>query len=386
MPRVEVKDYTVVKEVIRETIDPVMLLEHYGVDIPQRNIRYDKIRCACPIHGGDNSTGFYFDLNGKQFTCYTGHCGEHPEDWFWQPKGSRNPPRDLFMFIKLMEEKQAFEEGRTGWKCSWNQALKVGAEIAGVDLEGGKGYNKEISDKLDNQRWIREMAKVNQEIELETFTDDSIDIFKAQLPLAEEYLETRNFDYDTLNFFEIGFSPEGVDEPYNVRHKDFMGRIIIPVRNDDGELVGWSGRLATDDPILIKRMHKWHHKLDFDKAFVLYNYNNAKSHIKDSKEAIIVEGPFDAIRLWTYGIKNVVAVMGSALTPEQLALIVSSTLRVSVMLDSDGAGQVGAKRICEQLKHYVDVYTLPLPKDKDPDNLALDEAWISISNPQKYIG
>lgn len=387
MPKTQVRDDRLIKEVIRECIDPIMLLEHYNIDIPQRNIKYDKVRCACPIHDGDNPSGFFFDLNSKQFTCYTGHCGEDLADWFFVPKGSRHSvPRDLFMFIKLMEEKQDYEKGLGKTKASWGRVLRVASEIAGIDLDSGKGYDKEMSDKLDNQKWMREMAKVTQDIELDTFDDDAIDIFRAQLPLAEEYLATRNFDLETLDFFEIGFSPEGVDEAYNARQKDFAGRIVFPVRNEQGELVGWSGRLATDDKVLIKKMHKWHHKLDFEKSFVLYNFNNAKDYIKDSKELVLVEGPFDVIRLWTYGIYNVVAVMGSALTPEQLTLAVSSALRVNVFLDSDGAGKVGAKRICEQLKPYVDVYTIEVEGGKDPDNLTVDEAWIAISNPKKYIG
>jgi 5S rRNA maturation endonuclease (ribonuclease M5) len=388
MAKVEQKDYSVIKEVVREAIDPVLLLEHYNVDIPQRNIKYDKVRCACPIHGGDNQTGFSFDLNSKQFTCFTNHCGSDPDDHFWQPKSNTRSsiPRDLFLFIKLMEEKKAFEEGRKGYKCGWNRALQVGAEIAGIELDKGVTYNKDVQDKLSNQRWIREMAKVNHDLELEVFSEDDIEIFKAQLPIADDYIRTRGFDEETLDFFEFGFSPDGVDEPYNARRKDFMGRIILPVRDDLGQLVGWSGRLATDDNRAVKKFNKWHHKLDFDKGFVLFNYNNAKEHVRESKEIILVEGPFDAIRLWSYGIHNAVAVMGSALTPEQLSLAVSSALKVYVMLDSDGAGKSGARRICEQLKPYVSVYELELPKDKDPDNLSFDEAWVTISSPKRYIG
>lgn len=388
MSKVEPKDYSVIKEVIRESIDPIHLLEYYNVDIPVRNIKYDKVRCACPIHGGDNPTGFSFDLNTKQFTCFTNHCAESPEDWFWVPKsGTRSTvPRDMFLFIKMMEEKKAFEEGRRGFKCTWNHALKVASEIAGVELEKGLTYNKDMSDKLANQRWMREMAKVNLDVELEVFDEEDIEIYQAQLPIADEYISTRHFEDYILEEFEIGYSPEGIDEPWNSNKRDFMGRIIFPVRDENGSLVGWSGRLATDDKVAIKRHNKWMHKLDFDKGFVLYNFYKAVDYVKESRELILVEGPWDVIRLWSYGINNVVAVMGSSLTPEQLSLAVSSSLKVNVMLDSDGAGQSGANRICEQLKPYVDVYTYELPKNKDPDNLSFDEAWEVVSNPKRYQG
>jgi DNA primase len=386
MSKVEMRDYTVIKEVIREAIDPILLLEHYGCDIPQRNIKYDKVRCACPIHGGDNPVGFSLDLNSKQFTCFTQHCGEQAEDGFWVAKNGRTPPRDMFLFIKMMEEKKAFEEGRRGFKCSFNRALKVASEIAGIELEKGLTYDKNVSDKLDNQRWIREMAKVNVEIELEVFSEEDIEVYQAQLPIADDYISTRNFEDYILEEFQIGYSPEGVDEPWNAKKRNFMGRIIIPVRDEDGGLVGWSGRLATDDKKAIKRYNKWMHKMDFDKGFVLFNFDKAKEYIRESKELILVEGPWDVIRLWSYGIYNVVAVMGSALTPEQLSLAVSNSLKIGVMLDSDGAGLTGSNRICEQLKPYVDVYTYNLPSGKDPDNLTFGEAWEVVSNPKRYVG
>src|SRR5579875_1554899 len=180
---VEIKDYSVIKEVIRESIDIISLLEYYNIDIPQRSIKYDKIRCPCPIHSGDNPVGFSFDLNQKMFTCFTRHCGEQPEDWFWIPKDYRSTvPRDLFLFIKMMEEKRAYEEGRRGFKCSFNRALKVASEVAGIELEKSLSYNKETFDKLENQRWVREMEKLTHEVELEIFDESEIEVFQAQLP------------------------------------------------------------------------------------------------------------------------------------------------------------------------------------------------------------
>jgi DNA primase len=379
-------DYSVIKEIIREKMDIVSLFEHYGIDIPNRSFRYDKIRTCCPIHGGDNETGFSFDLNTKTFTCFSGHCGENPKDWFFIPKDGNSVPRDLFLFIKLMEEKKMREQGTRNYVCSFRQALHVASELTGMPLDAtATAYNKDMIDKLDTQKWIRTMAKVNQQIELDIFDESEIEMYQAMLP-ACDYINTRGFDDDILQFFQIGYSPEGVDEPYRLKFKDFPGRIIFPVRDADNNLVGWSGRLATDDKAIIKRHNKWMHKLDFDKGFVLYNYNNARPYIKESLELILVEGAWDVIRLWSYGIKNVVAIMGSSLTPEQLQLAISSAFKIKVFLDGDGAGQSGAKRICEQLKRYVDVYTIKAENNKDPDNLTIEEAHQAIHSAKRYIG
>jgi DNA primase len=377
-------DFSVVKELIREKIDPVVLLEYYGVDIADRNYRYNRIRCSCPLHEGDNPTAFSFDLNTKHFTCFTHHCGESSKDWWSVPKDGSAPSRDLFLFIKLMEEKNKREQGSKNYICPWTQALKIAAELAGVTIdESTISYNKEVMDKLDNQKWIRTMNKVNQQIELEVFDEFEIEMYQAMLPLCD-YIDSRSFDEQILSFFEIGYSPEGVDEPFRAKFNDFPGRVIFPVRSMGGQLVGWSGRLATDDDFIVKKYNKWMHKLDFEKGFVLFNHNNALPFIKETKETILVEGPFDVARLWSYGIHNVVAVMGSSLTPEQLQLVVSNAFKVKVFLDGDGAGKSGARRICEQLKRYVDVYTVQTV-NKDPDELTYDEAWNAVKSARRYI-
>jgi 5S rRNA maturation endonuclease (ribonuclease M5) len=377
------KTLTVVKELIREQLDPVVLLEYYGVDIPDRNYRYNKVRCACPLHGGDNPTGMSFDLNSKMFTCFTSHCGEDPKDWWFVPK-DEPAPRDVFLFIKLMEEAKARENGQRNYTCPFPKVIEIASKLSGVPVNSStSAYDKEMMDKLDNQRWMRSMAKLQVDVELEVLSEDDIELYKAQLPLCEDYLNTRNFDDTTLEFFEIGFSPEGIDEPLKHKRRDVAGRIVFPIRDENGSLVGWSGRLATDDKLLQKRDNKWMHKLDFDKGFVLYNYNNAKPYIEGTGELIIVEGPFDVMRLWSYGIYNVVAVMGSSLTPEQLQLAVSSAFKMYVFLDGDGAGKSGARRICEQLVRYGNVYLVEA--DGDPDDLSLEEAYDAISNAKRYI-
>ena len=377
-------DYSVAKELIRERIDPVILLEYYGISISDRSGRYNRVRTCCPLHDSDNPTAFSFDLNTKNFTCFTGHCGESPEDWWSIPKDG-SASRDLFLFIKLMEEKKNRDEGYKHVTCSFTRALQIASEISGVSLDGIGAYDKDTMDKLDNQKWVRTMARVSQAADLDTFDETEIEMYKAMLPLCD-YISTRRFEDDMLEFFEIGFSPDGVDEPYRTKFKDFPGRIIFPIRESGGSLVGWSGRLATSDPAVMKKHIKWMHKLDFEKGFVLYNHHNALPYIKKSKELILVEGPFDVARLWSYGICNAVAVMGSSLTPEQLQLAISSAFKIKVFLDGDGAGKQGATKICEQLKRYVDVYTITPEGGKDPDELTLEEAWVAVNSAKRYMG
>lgn len=377
------KDLSVVKELIKEAIDPVALLEYYHVDIPDRDFSFNRIRCACPIHGGDNPSAFSLDLDTKMFTCFTHHCGEHADHWFAIPKQGESA-RDIFMLIKLLEERKAYEDGAKNYRCSFPRALQIASNLSGVPIdEDSCGYDKETMDRLDNQRWMRQMSRINQEIEMFELDEGEIELFKAQLPLCE-YIESRGYESHVLDFFEIGFSPDGIDEDWAANRKDFPGRVVFPVRDTKGSLVGWSGRLAMDDEQLKKKFGKWRHKLDFDKGFTLYNYHNALPFIKEAKEIILVEGTWDVARLWSYGIYNVVAVMGSSLTPEQLSLAISHTIKIKVFLDADGAGKDGARRICEQLKRYVDVYVCSSADKKDPDEMTFDEAWACLENAEKY--
>lgn len=378
------KDVAIVREMIREALDPVALFEYYGIDLSSDNFKYDKIRTTCPIHKGDNPTSFSFDLNTKMFTCFSHHCGESAHDWWYIPKDGSPVPRDLFLFIKLMEESKAREEGRKNYICSFSRALEIGSKLTGIPInQTTTAYDKNMADKLDNQKWIRQIAKVKQEVKLETFSEEDIELFRAQLPIIQDYVDSRNFDNKIIKFFELGYSPDGVDEPWNVGKRDFVGRLIFPIRDKDGSLVGWSGRLATNNKMLIKKYNKYMHKLDFDKGFVLYNFHNAFSYIKETKELIIVEGTWDVMRLWSYGIFNVVAVMGSSLTPEQLSIAVSHAIKIYIFLDGDGAGKTGAKRIAEQLKSYVDVFIVD--NDKDPDELSKEEVYNAIKNAKRYI-
>jgi hypothetical protein len=115
------------------------------------------------------------------------------------------------------------------------------------------------------------------------------------------------------------------------------GRIVIPIHNPTGELVAYAGRWPGDPP---EGTSKYKLPAGFGKSLELFNLHRAKEE-SDSQTLIIVEGFFGAIKLWQMGLRRVVALMGSSLSPAQEALIVehtSSQTKVLVMLDEDDAG------------------------------------------------
>ena len=368
------RDYTLVKEQIREAIDVVALLEHYGARVNERNIRYDRVRSNCPIHNGRGEINFSFDLNTKLFTCFSHHCGE---DLNQSPLNQ--PIRDVYYFIQLCEEK------RTGRHCSFMKALQIASDLTGIPItEENTNVSKEIRDRLEVEKYIKHQKRANKKVEFDILDEAIIEKYRGQV---HPYLIERHFPMAIIEEFELGYSPIGIEEDSVCHNKDFPGRIIVPIRNDKGELVGLSGRLATDNKKLIEKYRKYKNKVDFDKGFVLYNLNKAKEHIAEDGQVVIVEGFFDVLRLWSYGIQNVVAIMGSALVPEQMLLLLSSgCFEAYVCMDNDGAGQIGEKRIGEQLYNAsIDTYIMKLPPKKDPDNITSLEFWLSYSEAEKYI-
>jgi DNA primase len=135
------------------------------------------------------------------------------------------------------------------------------------------------------------------------------------------------------------------------------GRIVIPIHNVNAELVGYIGRWPGQPP---GDTPKYKLPKDFKKSAEVFNLYQAKKQ-PEGQPLVIVEGVFDAIKLWQHGVKKVVALMGSSLSPAQEELIVRHTnarSTVLLMFDEDDAGRFGREqamlKLCERV--YVRVF------------------------------
>jgi DNA primase len=144
------------------------------------------------------------------------------------------------------------------------------------------------------------------------------------------------------------------------------GRVVIPIHDKSGGLIAYAGRWPGDPP---EGEAKYKLPPGFKKRLELFNFHRA---IKESpeKKFIVVEGFFDCFNLWQCGYKNVVGLMGSALSEEQEALLTSQVEMVTLMLDQDDAGRKAAQEILPRLarKFFVRVIELPAEGDQ-PDKL-----------------
>ncbi|WNF37728.1 DNA primase [Bacillaceae bacterium IKA-2] len=208
---------------------------------------------------------------------------------------------------------------------------------------------------------------------------------------AREYLLQRGFNTEMIETFSIGFAPDTWDtltlffEKRNVRlepmeqigllaRRDFDGklfdrfrnRIIFPIWNKDGKVVGFGGRvLGNEQP---KYLNSSDSKI-FNKSNILYGLHIARMEIRKKNEAVLFEGYVDVISAWQAGVKNSVATLGTAITDQQAKLIRRNAETVIICYDSDQAGLKATYRAIGILEaHNCYIKVARLPEGFDPDD------------------
>jgi len=148
----------------------------------------------------------------------------------------------------------------------------------------------------------------------------------------------------------------------------FAGRIIFPIFSPNGRVVAFAGRILENRENIAKYLNSPESSI-YHKGKILYGLSHAKDEIRKQNRAILVEGYMDLISLHQHGIKNVVAVSGTALTEEQIQLISRYTKNVILLFDADTAGVKASMRSIELLlKQDMEVRVITLPQGEDPDS------------------
>lgn len=207
--------------------------------------------------------------------------------------------------------------------------------------------------------------------------------------LARSYLSNRGINDEAIKEFEIGLSLESRDDltkllvskKYELStlnriglssddHDIYDDRIMFPLYDVSGQVVGFSGRIYKDVD-----QNKYLNTKEteiFKKGEMLYHYHVAREECRLKKSVIVMEGFMDVIRASTVGIKNTVALMGTALTNNQFNLIRRLSNNIILCLDGDGPGVHAMLSIGEHLlDEGVEVKVVVLPNDDDPDSFIL---------------
>ncbi len=185
---------------------------------------------------------------------------------------------------------------------------------------------------------------------------DAFTIYAKEHGYSEELLE------------QIGLSIKNDNGIYDRYH----GRVMFPIHNLTGRIIGFGGRIMVDN----KKSPKYQNSPEseiYDKKQTLYGIYFAKNAIAKNDECILVEGYFDVLRMHQIGIENVVASSGTSLTMEQIRLVKRYTKNITMLYDGDAAGIHAALRGTDMiLSEGMSVRVVVLPPEHDPDTFGRD--------------
>lgn len=152
------------------------------------------------------------------------------------------------------------------------------------------------------------------------------------------------------------------------------GCVGVRLHDPRGRPLGYAGRRV--DPLEADHLGKWKVPPRLPKAELLFNWHRARPHLR--QRVVLVEGPFDAMRVWQTGLRSVVALLGDRLSPAQAELL-ATVPEVVVMLDGDRAGLKGARQVADALP-APSVRRIHLPRGRDPADLH-QRALVGILSP-----
>ncbi len=335
------------------------------------------LKGLCPFHG-EKTPSFVVTPARDTWHCFG--CGKHG---------------DIFTFV--------MERDGVGFPEALNQL----AARAGVELD-----ERTKREDARNAR-LREVMEAAIAFYHAVLTKS-----KAGAP-ALEYLHGRGFTDEAIEKHQLGWAPVGWDTlartlaskrqvaPQELLdcglasprqrgggvYDRFRERVIFPIRDQNGHAVGLGGRILGKEGAGEDGRDRGPKYLNspatplFDKSRTLYLIDRAKSAIRKTGQAVIVEGYTDALMAHQAGFDNVVASLGTALTPQQVALITRYAKRIALAYDVDAAGEkagtFGATALEELIRQLArddsgveldDVRVVQLPEGKDPDEVVRDES------------
>ena len=212
--------------------------------------------------------------------------------------------------------------------------------------------------------------------------------------VAKEYLSKRKIDEKIIKEFEIGLSLDKRDDLTTLlqsknndlvtlnriglsidKYDIYSERIMFPLYDINGRVVAFSGRIYKDKDLKDKTKNKHINTKEtdiFKKGQLLYHYHIAREECRKSHSVIVMEGFMDVIRASSVGINNTVAIMGTALTKEQITLLRRLSNNIILCLDGDDPGQNAMLSIGQHLlEQGIEVKIIKLPNPDDPDSFIL---------------
>ncbi|MDT4898327.1 MAG: primase [Acidobacteriota bacterium] len=308
-------------------------------------------------------------------------CPFHQEK---TPSFSVNPAKDIFFCFGCQKGGSVFNFVMEIERVSFPEAVKIVAEKANVPLPV----------MVEDQKFEARRKEADEIIELNSWAlswwETQLEQNNMEARAARDYLAGRQISDETRRAFRLGYAPDSwdalsahlkqrgataqqIERSGLVVKKDaggfydrFRGRLIFPVMDAQGRAVAFGGRTLQPDgePKYLNSPET----AAYIKGRHLFGLNLTRDEIRKRKFAILVEGYLDLIIPYQFGVRNLVASLGTALTPEQAKLMGRFARKVVVNYDGDSAGVKAAKRAIETLlAEDFETKVLVLPDGADPD-------------------
>jgi len=319
------------------------LFEALRIDINDYRINSTEIRGVCPCHKeSDNLTAFNYYFHNNLWFCWTEQCHKK--------KGA-----DLIGLIANLKQLNV------GIACQWAKRFLLGKNITTADL-AVKLRNMERRQQKEKQvdHWKKHLVQ-------RSFDQDTV----TRLHPVDKYFKRRGLDPKVGRAMEVGYAREGL----------MQKRIVFPVRNVLGKIVGFTGRAISDDyPI------KWLHlpkkpsrypesKRWFSASLNMLNIDTAVKHIRRTNAVILGEGPFETVKLRMAGFHNSVCVFGLRISEAQTEILRRcNTVHAILGFDPDKVDSAEVRDNIEKLQaKEFDVRVLRWEGDEDIGAMSVEK-------------
>jgi len=323
---------------VKQAVSMEMVLAHYGVAL--RPVFGNRLRGRCPLPthlSKESSQSFAVETNKNAWACQSDSC---------VAARSGRVGGNVLDFVAVMENCSVRE---AALKLQRWFTLSSGTTVRGPTSSGSiiSAPGEAIPRSQSPRPALGECDARNKALAFEL----------TGINHSHSYLAARGISLETAEIFGMGHFPG----------KGLMsGRVVVPIHDEAGKLVAYAGRALNGE------QPRYLFPSGFRKAQVLFNLHRAtRNECRGS--VIVVEGFFDCLKIHQAGFRNVVALMGVALSGSQQKLLEDHFGSVALLLDGDEAGRAASSRIAEQLIRKVFVRIVDVPAGLQPDQLSAND-------------
>lgn len=359
--------------------------------IPKETI--DEIFNACVI---EDVVGDFVTLK-KRGANYLGNCPFHNEK---TPSFTVSPAKGIYKCFGCGKAGNAVNFIMEHEHYTYPEALKYLADKYQIEVE-----EEEQSDAQIEAANEKESLYIVSNFAAKYFVDQLLNTDKGKA-IGLSYFEERGFTPATIEKFQLGYSPdewtaftdEALNSGYDLKYLEksgltivkenkkfdrFKGRVMFPIHNLSGRVLGFGGRILINDKKAAKYINSPESEI-YDKSNVLYGIYFAKKSMVQEDNCFLVEGYTDVISLSQAGVENVVASSGTSLTEGQIRLISRYTKNITILYDGDVAGIKASFRGIDMiLQEGMNVKVVLFPDGEDPDSFAKKSSTEELKD---YIG